>query len=225
MGKAIGDMLPAAVGVAISPLPIVAVVLMLVTPRGRANGPAFLLGWVVGIAAAGTILLLIAGSGGASDQGEPATWVDWLKLVLGVLLLLLAFRQWRGRPHGDQEPVTPKWMGALEAFTPPKATGAGIVLSAVNPKNLLLIVAGAAAIAQTGISAGEQAIALTIFVVIASIGVASPVVIYFSLGDRSREILDRLKTWMAHNNSVIMAVLLLVIGAKLIGDAITGFSS
>ena len=58
---------------------------------------------------------------------------------------------------------------------------------------------------------------------IASIGVAAPLVIYIALGDRSREILDSLKTWMIRNNGVIMAVLLLVIGAKLVGDAIAGF--
>ena len=55
MGQAIGDLLPAAVGVAISPLPIVAVVLMLVSARGRANGPAFLIGWLVGVAGAGAV--------------------------------------------------------------------------------------------------------------------------------------------------------------------------
>jgi threonine/homoserine/homoserine lactone efflux protein len=105
-----------------------------------------------------------------------------------------------------------------------KAGGAGIVLSALNPKNLLLIVAGAAAIAQTGISAGQQTVALLVFTLIASVGVAIPVVIYYALGDRSTELLDRLKTWMARNNGVIMAVLLLVIGVKLIGDAISGLS-
>ena len=225
MGQAIGEMLPAAVGVAISPLPIVAVVLMLVTAKGRVNGPAFLAGWIVGVAAAGTVVLLLASVAGATDEGQPAAWVDWLKLVLGALLVLLALKQWRGRPHEGEEPVTPKWMGTLDGFTPPKAGGAGIVLSALNPKNLLLIVAGATTIAQAGIPAGEQAVSLAVFVVIASIGVATPVVIYFALGDRSRELLDRLKTWMARNNGVIMAVLLLVIGVKLIGDAISGFSS
>ena len=52
----------------------------------------------------------------------------------------------------------------------------------------------------------------------------TPVGIYFTLGERSGPILDRLQTWMAQNNAVIMAVLCLVIGAKLIGDAIAGFS-
>lgn len=224
MGKAIGEMLPFAVGVAISPMPIVAVVLMLVTAKGRVNGPVFLSGWLGGIAAAGAVLLLVAGGGDASENGQPAAWVDWLKLVLGVLLLLVALRQWRARPREGDAPATPKWMAALNEFTPAKAAGAGVLLSAVNPKNLLLIVAGVTAIAQTGISAGEQAVALAAFVVIASIGVGAPVLLYFALGDRSRAPLERLKTWMGHNNTVIMAVLLLIIGMKLIGDALAGFS-
>jgi hypothetical protein len=116
-------------------------------------------------------------------------------------------------------------MGALDGFTPVKAGGAGVVLSALNPKNLLLTIAGAAAIAQTGISTGEQAGAYVVFVAIASIGVGAPVVIAWALGDRSRHILDGLKTWLAHNNAVIMAVLLLIIGVKLIGNAISGFST
>ena len=115
-------------------------------------------------------------------------------------------------------------MGALDAFTPVKAGGAALGLSALNPKNPLLMVAGMAAIAQTGIPAGEQAVALLVFTIIAAIGVATPVVIYFALGDRSAELLDRLKTRMAQNPAVIMAVLLLVIGVKLIGDAISGLS-
>jgi hypothetical protein len=78
MGEAIGQLLPFAIGVTVSPMPIVAVVLMLVTPRARTNGPAFLLGWIVGIALAGAVLLAIAGPSSASEQGEPVSWVHWL---------------------------------------------------------------------------------------------------------------------------------------------------
>jgi threonine/homoserine/homoserine lactone efflux protein len=225
MGQAIGDMLPAAVGIAISPIPIVAVVLMLVSARGRANGPAFLAGWVVGVAGAGALLLVIAGAVGTHEDGQPADWVSWLKLVLGAALLLLAAQQWRGRPHGGEEPATPTWMGTVDHFTPAKAAVAGLVLSALNPKNLVLIVAGMSSIAQAGLPADEEAVALVVFTAIATIGAAVPVVIYFALGERSGELLDRLKTWMARNNAVIMAVLLLVIGVKLIGDTISGLTS
>lgn len=224
MGQAIGELLPSAVGVAISPLPIVAVVLMLVGARGRANGPAFLLGWIVGVLAAGAIVLLVASGAGAHDDRQPATWVSWLELLVGLGLLRIALRQFRGRPHGDEEPVTPKWMGALDTFTPPKAAVAGVMLSALNPKNLLLIVAGMAAIAQTGISTGDQIGSLVAFTIVASLGVAAPVVIYFALGERSAELLDRLETWMARNNAVIMAVILTVIAAKIVGDAISGLT-
>ena len=96
--------------------------------------------------------------------------MDWLKLVLGLLLLLVAARQWRGRPHEGDDAPTAKWMGALDAFTPVKALGAGVLLGTVNPKNLLLIVGGAAAVAQTGISTGDQVVAWAVFTLIASLG-------------------------------------------------------
>jgi threonine/homoserine/homoserine lactone efflux protein len=221
MNEAIGQMLPTAVGVAISPLPIVAVVLMLVTPRGKVNGIAFVLGWILGLAIVGAIVLAVASGASASDDGEPATWASILKLVLGLLAVLLGVKQYRGRPRGDEVPPPPKWMQALDEFTPVKAAGAGVLLSGVNPKNLLLSVAGAVAIAQTGIDAGEQAIAYAVFVLVASIGVALPVVVAVALGERSRHMLDELKDWLAKNNGVIMAVLLVVIGSKLTGDAIS----
>ena len=80
-------------------------------------------------------------------------------------------------------------MGSIERFSPGKAAGAGAVLSGANPKNLLLAVGAAAAIAQTGIGSGDQAIAYVVFALIATVGVATPVVMFFALGDRSQRIL------------------------------------
>ncbi|HTU96935.1 MAG TPA: GAP family protein [Solirubrobacteraceae bacterium] len=224
MGQAIGQSLSFGVGVAISPVPIIAVVLMLATPRGRVNGPGFLLGWIVGLAVLGTVVLLISSGANASSNGGPAKWVSILKLVLGVLLLLVALRQWRGRPHGDGPAALPKWMAALDTVGAGKALGMGVFLSALNPKNLLLTVAASAGIAQTGISAGEQAVALAVFIIIASLGVGAPVGIYFAMGDRATKLLSDMKDWMAAHNAAIMAVLMLVIGAKLIGDGISGLA-
>jgi Sap, sulfolipid-1-addressing protein len=226
LGAAIGQALPLAVGVALSPVPIIAVVLMLMSQRARLNGTGFVLGWLAGLAVLGAIVLAIAGPADASDHGQPATWVSVLKLVLGLLLVLVAVRQWRGRPQPGpgQEVETPKWMGSIERFNPGQAVGAGAVLSGLNPKNTLLAVGAAAGIAQTGIGGADQAIAYLVFAVVATLGVAAPVVTYFALGDRSRRVLAGLRDWMGQYNAVIMAVLCLVIGAKLIGDAITGFS-
>jgi len=221
MGEAVGQVLSFGVGVALSPVPIIAVVLMLATPRGRVNGPAFLAGWVAGLAVVGTAVLLIASGGDASQAGTPADWVSILKLVLGVLLLGLAVKQWRGRPRGDQVPELPAWMKSVDTFTPTRAAAIAVALAAVNPKNLILTVGAAAAIAQTGTGAGGQAVALAVFVVLGTLGVGAPVAISVFMGERSTRLLGELHDWMARENTTIMAVLCLVIGAKLIGDAIT----
>jgi threonine/homoserine/homoserine lactone efflux protein len=223
VGEAIGHSLPFAVGIAASPPPIIVVVLILVTPRGRTNGPAYLLGWLFGLAAVGTIVLVLAPDG-TNDGGGPPTWANVLKLALGLALLAMAVNQFRGR-RPDDEPETPKWMGAIDDFSALKSLGAGIALSAGNPKNLLFAIGAEATIAETGISTHEEAIAFAIFLVIASLGVGVPVAMSVVLGDRAAAILERLKAWLIRNNALIMGVLMLLIGATLLGDAIAGFSS
>jgi ABC-type proline/glycine betaine transport system permease subunit len=116
-------------------------------------------------------------------------------------------------------------MTTIDKTTPLAAFGLAAALSGANPKNLLLAVAGAAAIAQTGIPGGQQALAYLVFAVIATLGVGIPVGIYFALGERSARLLAGLKDWMSEHNAVIMTVLCLIIGAKLIGDAISGLTS
>jgi threonine/homoserine/homoserine lactone efflux protein len=220
---AIGQVLSLGVGVALSPIPIIGVVLMLGTPRARSNGPAFVAGWITGLAVVGAVVLLVSSGADASQSGQPAEWVAWLKLVLGLLLLLVAVKQWRGRPRDAGAVELPNWMRAIDSFAPPKAAGLAVLLAAVNPKNLLLTVGAGAAIAQTGASAGDQAIALAVFVVVGTLGPGAPVALYFALGERSRQPLEELRRWMSGHNAAIMAVLCLIIGAKLLGDALSAF--
>jgi hypothetical protein len=224
MGGAIGGSLPLAVAVALSPIPIIAVVLMLTTPSARVNGPAFVIGWLAGLAVVGAIVLAVSGPAGASSSGSPATWVSWLKIALGLLLLGVCVRQFRGRPKDGDQAALPKWMKTIDTIKPPAALGLAAVLAGANPKNLLLAVSAAASIAQTGISGGQQAVAYAVFALVGTLGVGVPVGIYFAMGSRSEQLLAGLKDWMGQHNAVIMSVLCLVIGFKLIGDAITGLT-
>jgi threonine/homoserine/homoserine lactone efflux protein len=225
MGRAIGDILPLAIGVAISPLPVVAIVLMLATPRGRANGGAFALGWVAGLTAVCVVVLAAASGNAESDSGNPATWVSVLKLGLGCGAVLLGFRQWQKRPKAGDQASLPKWMATIDRFTAVKSLGFGVVLSAANPKNLGLAVSAATSIAQTGISAGSEAVAAAVFVAIASLSIVGPVAAYLLLGDRAKKSLGELKDTLAAHNAVIMAVLVVVLGVKLVGDGIAGLSA
>jgi threonine/homoserine/homoserine lactone efflux protein len=223
MGAAIGQVLPYAVAVALTPPAIVGVVLMLSTPRGRINGPVFVLGWLVGLVIVGTIALLLSSGASASSQGKPATWLSVAKLLAGLLLVVVAYRQWQKRSRGDGQRL-PSWMKSVDRFDARRSAGLAFGLSAINPKNLLLVLGAAAAIAQTGISAGDQVVAYAVFVLIATVGPALPVGIYFAMGARGAHLLDELRMWMARESPVVMAVICLLLAAKLIGDAITGFA-
>src|SRR5215217_7469351 len=110
MGAAIGQSLPLAIGVAVSPLSIIAVVLLLTTPRARSNGPAFVLGWLLGLGVVGAVVLVVVGPSAAGSSGQRTTWVSWVMIVLGVLLVA-AGRHWRGRSGAGEEVPLPAWMG------------------------------------------------------------------------------------------------------------------
>jgi peptidoglycan/LPS O-acetylase OafA/YrhL len=104
MGQAIGGVLPLAIGVAIGVLPIIAIILVLITPRARSNGLAFVAGWVLGLVVVGGVVLLIANAAGVSGNSGPSTAAYAIKLALGALFLLLAVKQWRSRPAWASRP-------------------------------------------------------------------------------------------------------------------------
>jgi len=219
LGDAIGDLLPAAVAVALSPIPIVAVVLVLGSRHARSAGPAFAAGWITGLAAVATVVVLVLPGGSASGE---ESGVAWLKLAIGVLFLVMAARQWQKRPREGREPELPGWMATIDTATAPKALLLGLGLSGANPKNLALTLAAAASIAESGLDAADEAIAVAVFVAIGSMTVAGAVLAHLLGGDRVARPLAAIRAFMATNNAVIMMVVLLILGVKFIGDAVGG---
>ena len=215
----IGQIRPVAVAVAASPVPVIAVILILFTPQARSNSVAFLFGWVLGLTVVGSIVL-IAGDFASDDSGESTT-SGVVKLVLGLVFLLLAVRNWRSRPKAGEDPELPGWMATIDDFGAAKSGGTAAFLSGVNPKNLALTVAATATIAAAGLTTGEQIAVFAVFVAIASITVAAPVLVYLIMGERVQDGLNSLKGWLIANNNTVMAVLFVVFGAKLLGDGIS----
>jgi Sap, sulfolipid-1-addressing protein len=222
MGGVIGDLLPLALGIAISPVPIIAVILMLFAPRAGGTSAGFMVGWVAGIVVATVVFLLIAGTADLGSESKPSALASWIKLLLGVAALALAVRQWRGRPKKGERPSLPGWMSAIDKMTPGKAGGLGFLLAAVNPKNLALAVAAGVAIAGGGLSTGGDVVGVLVFTVIAACTVAVPVIGYAVAADRMRGPLDGLKGWLEENNATVMCVLMLVIGTVLFGKGLGG---
>ena len=219
-GGAIGDVLPAAVAVALSPLPICATILLLIGARGRAAAGALVVGWILGLLVVGTIVIVVLGDAATTDAGATSDGIGWAKVALGALLLVLAVRNWRQRPRPGHEPSTPKWMTTLDDLGAAKAFGAGVALAAVNPKNLVLTLAASASIASADVGGGAQAVALVVFVVVATIGVAAPFAVALAGGAQVQARLESGRTWLVANNHTVLAVVLVVLGAKVLGDGL-----
>ena len=222
MGQAIGEMLPLAIGIAISPVPIIAIILMLITPKARTNGLAFLGGWMLGLAVVGTVVLIVANTAGIAASSGPSRTVSVIKLLLGLLLLFAAWRQFKKRPKPGEEAPLPKWMRALDGFTTGRALAMGALLSGVNPKNLVLNASAAAGIAQSGLGGVQQAVVMLLLVVVGSVGIIAPVGVYFAMGDKAAPVLGEWKSWLSANDATVMVVLFVVFGVVLIGKGIGG---
>jgi hypothetical protein len=218
IGDVVGQYLGYAIGIAVSPVPIAALMLMLVTRKARTNAPLFLLGWILGIGIVGAVVLLIPGL--ETSQGEPTTASGIVKGVLGLLLLLVGIRAWRTRPRAGEVAEAPAWMDRVEGFGGGAALGIGAALAGANPKNLLLAVGGAATISAAGLSTSEQYLTLGVFVFIASLSVLIPVVAYFVLGEKAEMTMTSAKEWLIQNNKTVMSLLILLLSVSLVGDAI-----
>jgi threonine/homoserine/homoserine lactone efflux protein len=220
MGSVIGEILPLALGIAISPIPIMAAILMLLSPKAKATSVGFMLGWICGIVVALIVFVLLASILPPSESDQPQPIAGMIKILLGALMLFLALKQWRARPQDDVEPPLPKWMSAIDTMTAGKGFGLGFLLSAVNPKNLLMAAAAGVIIGSAPLSVGAVIAVAIVFTVVAACSVAVPVVAYLVASRAMAGPLESLRGWLVHNNATVMAVLLLVIGVSVIGKGI-----
>jgi hypothetical protein len=215
----IGDILPLALAVAISPLPIIAAILMLLSQRSRANSLGFLLGWALGIVVGIVIFELLSTLLEPPSSGS-SPLVGIIKIVVGALLLLVGVRQWLKRPRAGTTPAMPKWMAAIDSMKAPAAAGLAFVLVLANPKNLMMTISAGIDIGTGDLSVGQIIVCVVIFLVIAAITIAVPVIGTLIARDAVRPTLERMRVWLVANNAIVMTVLLLVIGVANIGKGI-----
>ena len=192
--------------------------MVLGAPRARTAGPAFAVGWIAGLLSVSVIVVLLVGTGDDPDSDDPG--LNWLKIVLGILFLLMAAKQWTKRPRDGKEIEAPKWMATIDTATPSRAALLGVALSGANPKNLALTLAATASIAEAGLDAADTAIAIAVFVALGSVTVAGAVLFDLVDAKRAARPLDAIKRFMSDHNAVIMMVVLLLLGAKLLGDGL-----
>jgi len=179
----------------------------------------FALGWVVGLAAISTLVVVVLGS---SINSDVDTGIDWFKVAIGILFLVMAAEQWKKRPRDGKPTEMPKWMSTVDSASPSKAALLGTSLSGANPKNLALTLTAAASIAEAGLNPGGTTAAVAVYVVLGSATVAGAVLFYLVAPRRAARPLTVVKQFMSDYNAVIMMVVLLLLGVKLLGDGLSG---
>lgn len=220
MLQAIGDLLPTAVGISISPLPIIGLILLLMSPRSGAATLAFVGGWIAAIAVALAVFTLLSTLGLGQHSG-PRPILGFAKLLIGLVLLYLAYREWRARPAPGETGTLPHWLTAVQAMGPLAAAGMGFGVYAANPKNLTLGIAAGVALGAEPLPVGQSVLVGTLYVLVAASTVVLPTIASFAAPKTIRPWLDELRQWLAQHNAALMAVLLTVIGTNMFGKGLS----
>ncbi len=218
MVQALVEVISPAVGIMISPFPIVGLILILMSNKARRNSLAYMLGWIFGIGLVFTLALLFVDAGVAAQE-DPG----WLKrlifIILGALMLWFAWREFQKRPKEGEQAKVPTWFAKLNTISVPGAAGFGFLLSALNPKNLLLALGAGASVGMHMLSIEENLIVALVFTILASLAIIVPTLLFLFLGDRMKKVLAAMEQFLIQNNAVITALLLLMIGLNMIGKA------
>ena len=217
MRQVVGEVLPFAVIVMVSPINIVAAILLLFSERPLLNASCYLGGFVAGLAAVVGGLTAVAGAVHLDPGSNQSRGASALLLALGAGLIVVAVRKFRGRPGPDDPPSLPGWMDGIAGFGSGRSLAVGAGIGAGNPKNIVVALGTAVAVSSAGLPVGQQVTVLAIYLVLASLGVAAPILAMLVLGDRAGTVLDGWKTWLTRNNTAMMAVIYLFFGVYLIG--------
>lgn len=212
MTNALVTLLPAAIGVAVSPAALIELILVLFSRRRTINAIAFVASlWV----AAGVILAIGAVGGQAADGGaaEPSALMGWLFAALGLLLLVLGVKNWRNRADHSE----PAMFATITGMGPGPVAFLAFGAVAVNPKNTVLLLAAGQTVGTTA-SPLWYGIA---FVLLATLPYWAAVGYALLGGQPAHDRLDRMRAWLVRNNRLLMGVICTLLGLVLIAKGLT----
>jgi hypothetical protein len=219
MLPAIGQLLPLAVAVAISSVPMMATILILLSPKRAQSAVPFLVGWVLGILVVVSLCTLFAQAVPASrSPRRPETVIGTLEILIGAGLIVIAIIEWR-RARRNPTDAMPKWLNAVGTFGPFPAFAVAFALN-LRPKGLLLAVAAGLVLRSEGLTLTESAVAILVYTAIGCSTVAVPIIVTLAAPERMEPRLVASKEWIGRNSGVVTALILLLIGVVIIGTGL-----
>lgn len=218
MTSVIGQILPLALAVALSTLPIIAALLILLSPAKPLVSIALLTGWATGIAVVLSILTIGVRLLPSTSPPRDDTVIGVFRILLGTALIVSSIVAWRTRSQRPTE--SPRWMNALGRIRTLGALGFGFAL-ALRPKNLILSVAAAVIIGDASLGVPDVVVIIVVFTVVGISTVAAPIVGHFSAPEKTRAPLDATRDWLAKNSATVMLGVAIAIGAVIIGSGVS----
>ena len=219
----IGELLPFAVAMAVSPMFVIVVVLILVSDGARAKGLAFVSGRLLGVALILAVVYgVFAAIGGhhVAHQGPPSPTASIIRMLVGAALIVYAARLFRNRPKPGEDPPPSAMMRRVDGLTAPKAFVMGLLLSFLDPASLSLGFVAGLDLAESGAPSLASIVVAVGFVLVATVTVTVPLTIYLVGGAAAEAKLGDVKTWLVTNEKTVMMVLFLIIGVVMIGRGI-----
>lgn len=208
MGTVLISLLPYIIGSAVVPLQIIIGLLLLKSPKqGLLKAIAFVTGMTITRLLQGFIfgLVLVGSDSVAEDSNSKSSVLATLLLVLGILLLITAYKKWSGEADPDAPP--PKWLTGIDQATPLKALGIGVGLPLIAAKLWVFTLSALTAIAAAKLGQPASTIAFLLFILLAESLLLLPILIRIFMPKKSKSILNRITSWLNQNNrSIVIAV-------------------
>lgn len=220
LAVAIGVVLAPGLGAAISPMAIVADLILLTTKAGRSRALMFGLGVFAATLAFAMVVLIALLTVHVHTSETSAKIAAGVSLILGFLLIWFAVKQWHKRPRPGKQVASPQWMESLDSASGFKAFTLGVALSFMNAKNIPLTIATITAVVHLGAQLWVNIVAAVLFATLGSLGVFIPLIASIFGGTAFEEKLQETKEYLVAHNAVILAVVLLLLGAQTVGKAI-----
>lgn len=217
MGQVIGEFLTNALGVAISPMPLIMLLVILFTDRARVNAMAFTAGWMVGLLA---LLGIIVWLNVQPRTGAPTSFNGWINVGLGVLFLILAHSSWRSRPRPGHPAKQPGWLSSIQTAKPGTVFGVGAAILVLNAKNAPLIIASGLAITGADLSTSENIVLMLVFAVLGALSALIITGAFLAFGSKVEGPLQSLRAWLEANNAYIMALLFAFLAYSSLGKGL-----
>jgi hypothetical protein len=209
------NLIPLAVGMMISPLPIVAIVAIVLAPRGRAAAPIYTTTFtIVSLVFLALGAVFSANSSSSSASGSSSTISFVFAIIITIGFALFAVLSWIGRPKPGQTAKAPSWLAAIDNVTPLSAAGLGFVMAITNTKNIPLALKGGALIGDAHSSLPITILLCVVVAIVGSLALIVPALIALSTSDRVIGALQRVKTEMIAHNAVMMTVLFAILAAN-----------